>query len=517
MSAATDATVPALREMTISHRSIKVRLLLTCWFVFMLHFATDVAREHYLVLSIADEHSFRLDSYVGLHNDIFVTPDHGAHHGANPGASMIAALPYVMVKPLVDMAVDRTMERRARTAEPVFNDDRPARVEFFKKAWARGLDIKFGLVGFVTLALVMAPLTALSAVFIYDAFILVGFSRRLSLALGLLYAFGTPVFFRAAYLNQNLMVGIFAFIAFMLLWRPDGQGRLGPAQRRVAAGFLGGLALLSDYSGGLALGLLGCYALVKAYGGSGAKGALKGAALFTAGAIGPILMLWFYQFESFGHPFYPPQHFMPPQTGSDVGYQGVFWPSGELLWLLLFSPQFGLFVASPFLLLSLASPFMRRFVVPARETVFMLIFFVAYALFFSTIEYTKIQWITGIRYMVPTIPFLFVLTAAVLTRLPRPLAFAIAGLALFESWAMSMVRRVDVPAEGIMSNITKLFEEGFQLPWLNTLSRAGLDHGWLTSPSTFFVIGALLIYCVWKVRLPWDSIAVRDLKGERGV
>jgi len=500
--------------MTLSNRSIKVRLFLTCWLVFMLHFATDVAREHYLVLAIADEHSFRLDGYVGLHNDIFVTPDNGAHHGANPGASMLAAVPYMLAKPAVDAVVDWTKERRDGGAEPVFNDDRPVRAEFYRKAWQRGLDIKFGLVGLITLAFCMAPLTALSAVFMYDAFTLVGFSRRLSLALGMLYAFGTPVFFRTAYLNQNLMVGVFAFIAFMLLWRPGGRGAGGESLKYLAAGFLGGLAVLSDYSGLVALALLGCYALLRGFESSRVPGAVRGALLLTAGSIGPILMLWFYQYESFGHPFYPPQHFMPPQVGSETGYQGVSWPSAELLRLLLFSPQFGLFVASPFLMLGLAAPFLKRLAVPVRETVFMLLFFAGYALFFSSIEYTRIQWITGIRYIVPAVPFLFVLTAAVLVRLPRPLAYAIAGLAVFESWAMSMVRRVDAPSEWIISNFTRLFDEGFQLPWLNTLSRAGIDLGWLTSPLPYFIVSAALIYCVWRVRLPAErAVTGRSAEG----
>ena len=69
-------------------RALQVRLFLTCWLIFVLHFATNFVREHYLVLSIVDDASFRLDEYVDLHVDIFETPDHGAHHGANPGASI---------------------------------------------------------------------------------------------------------------------------------------------------------------------------------------------------------------------------------------------------------------------------------------------------------------------------------------------------------------------------------------------------------------------------------------------
>src|SRR5262245_41237660 len=92
----------------MSHRSIQVRLFLTCWLVYVMHFATDFVREHYLVLTIVEHASFRLDEYAGLHVDIFETPDHGAHHGANPGVSMMATPPYFIFKPAIDAIVNVT-------------------------------------------------------------------------------------------------------------------------------------------------------------------------------------------------------------------------------------------------------------------------------------------------------------------------------------------------------------------------------------------------------------------------
>ena len=100
-------TIPGLRW----------RLFLTCWVLYTLHFATDFAREHYLVMSIVDDHSFALDKYYGLHVDIFQNPPEapvqGAHHGANPGISMIAAVPYALLKPAVDLVVNRSLQARA--------------------------------------------------------------------------------------------------------------------------------------------------------------------------------------------------------------------------------------------------------------------------------------------------------------------------------------------------------------------------------------------------------------------
>ncbi|MFQ5771595.1 MAG: hypothetical protein ACE5HX_13740 [bacterium] len=516
-----------MSDVHVSLKAIKIRLFLTCWLVFVLHFATDFVREHYLVLSIVDDFSFRLDKYVGLHNDIFETPNHGAHHGANPGASMIAAIPYIFFKPIVDGVVNYTkkvsLPEQKDTA--TYKDHRPARVRFYKKVREQGLDVKFGLVGFVTMAFCMSPLSALSVVVMYQVLGHLGLSNRLSLWMSLLYAFGTPIFFRTGYLNQNLMVGVFGFFAFILLWqlREDSRpacvahvaaGRWKIWQRFGAAGFLGGLALLCDYSGVIVLFMLGGYGLLRRMDSVSFRHALKDSLWYIVGAIGPIILLLFYQWRSFGHPFYPGQHYMPSIQVIDIGYRGFGWPSGELLWMLLFDPRFGLFIASPILLLAFFAPILTRFrknIVPMREMLFVLIFFMTFLLFFGGVQYTKLQWVTGIRYLVPVIPFIFLLTVAGLIRMPRIVAYVFAILAFAQSWSMSMVRSVGVPGEGVMNSITKVFLEGFQLPWLNTLYKMTSQYfpfleGRGLSPLPLFVLWGFIIYGIWRIKSPWAKL-----------
>ena len=75
--------------------------------------------------------------------------------------------------------------------------------------------MKFGLAAAVMQGLLMEPLSALSAVVM--VYILGSLtSARAALFLSLLYAFATPVFYRTAQLNQNLLVSHFAFFAFAL-------------------------------------------------------------------------------------------------------------------------------------------------------------------------------------------------------------------------------------------------------------------------------------------------------------
>jgi hypothetical protein len=143
-------------------------LFLTCWLIFCLHFATDFVREHFLVLSIVEDFSFRLDKYMGLHNDIFMTPNHGAHHGANPGASMIAAIPCFIFKPVTNY-LERNLAFNVKhhggeNSTPEYKDNRPARTKFYKQVREKGLDIKFGLIGGIAMVFCMAPLSALGAV-----------------------------------------------------------------------------------------------------------------------------------------------------------------------------------------------------------------------------------------------------------------------------------------------------------------------------------------------------------------
>jgi hypothetical protein len=497
-----------------SLHAVRVRLFVTCWLIFVLHFATDFVREHYLVLSMVDDRSFRLDKYVGLHNDIFVTPHHGAHHGANPGASMLAAIPYVVLKPLIDrVARFMTVRESGAEADAIYDDNRPARVRFYKQVRARGLDVKFGLVSFVTMAFCMALFSAASAVFMFSALNHLGLSTLAALGLAFLYAFGTPVFFRTGYLNQNLLVGVLGFIAFTVLWQQRGN----PGQKmwpQLVAGVLAGLAVLCDYSGVVVLLLLGGYGLLAGRGPTSFKSLAKNALGYAGGAIGPLALLWFYQWSSFGHAFYPPQHFMPPQIYSDTGHQGIWWPSRELLSMMLFDPGFGLFVAAPILLLAFVAPVLSwwgRNIVPARETLFIVLLFSAFVLFFSTVEYTRLQWVTGIRYMVPVIPFLFVLVAAVLVQLPRTASYAVAVLAIMQTWATSMVRSVGVPGETVLTSLERVLREGIQLPWLTTLEKMGRQHPLLAehrrlSLLFFFVLWTVVIYGVWQVRLPWKSL-----------
>lgn len=508
----------------LSAGSIRWRLFLTCWMVYVLHFATDFVREHYLVMAIAEDQSFALDKYLGMHVDIFQNPPNatrgGAHHGANPGISMVAAVPYFLMRPAVDAVVRRSLAGRDHAdSTVVYKDNRWRRVEFYGKIRRLGLDVRFGLVGAITQVFCMAPLGALSVVIIFQLLLLLGLRSAESVWLALLYAFGTPVFFRVAFLNQNMAIGIFSILAFYLLWDPGDRLKLSVPVRFFAAGFLGAFCLTSDYSGGLALGLLGLYGWVRRHDTvSWGRGFLD-SFWYVGGAIIPVFLLLYYQWSSFGDWLHPPQHWMPPVEWVDIGYQGVGGPSLDLFRLLLLEPRYGLFIAAPVLILGLAAPWLNRrgtSFLPLRETLFCLGYTFVFVAFFSMVQYTRLQWVTGIRYLAPVFPFLFLPAAAVLLRLPRALAVGLSALSVLVVWCTAMVRSQGT----VLDNVQHVFIEGLQLPWLTVVGKLSAQYvPWLrgeVSALPLFLLLAVAVYLVWAVRAPWGPLGENLPEGEFG-
>src|SRR6185295_14838895 len=133
---------------------------------------------------------------------LFEKPGYGWHINSNPGASLLAAVPYAVFHPIVNRIVDRVNEMRSagiasgKLQPPRYDSPWPMAQQFFQESWRRGLDVKFGLAALITQVFCMAPLSALGVAAMF--LLLQRFtSQRTALWMALLYAFGTPVFFRA--------------------------------------------------------------------------------------------------------------------------------------------------------------------------------------------------------------------------------------------------------------------------------------------------------------------------------
>ena len=482
----------------LSVRAVAVRLFLTCWLVYSIHLATNSVREIYPALSLGDHFSFRVDEYAGMHPDLFEKQGFGWHINSNPGASMLAAVPYALARPLVDKVVAQVnRQRKASQAEPpVYDSPWPMAREFFRQAWLRGLDVKLGLAAVIMQTLCMAPISAAGVVGMFFLLRRLFGSDSAALWLSVLYAFGTPVFFRAGYLNHNMILGHIVFLGFVILClsSPDLPA---PA---FGAGVAGGLAMLLDYSGIVPLIGLFAFAVLRNY-----RGAFRSAASYALGAAGPIALLWFYQWRSFGNPFLPAQRWMPPVQFHDVGYQGFGWIQADLLWANLFDYRFGLFTSAPVLLLALLGPWLARRgrALPARTLGFCLALAAGFWLFASAVSYAHLQFNTGVRYLAPAVPFVFVPACVVLLRLPRRLAYLLSACAVFQGWSMAMYRDVE-RGLGVLDPLVRVLTGGFTVPVLTVLSRMGAQYGDYfksgVSPLPLFLFVGAILYGLWSPR-----------------
>ena len=475
--------------------TVAVRLFFTCWLVYALHLATNTVREIYLSLSIADHLSFRVDEYAGLHPDLFETPGRGWHINSNPGASMVGAIPYAVFRPLTDYVVARVNHSRATSGQqpPEYESPWPMAREFFQNSWRRGYDIKFGLAAILTQTLAMAPLSALGAVAMFLLLRGICATGQQALWMALLYAFGTPVFFRTGFLNQNMLVANAAVLGLLAVW---GAAEDPKARRRwMLAGLAGATAVLMDYSGVIVLAGLGLWAVIEAR-------SLRPAAPYVLGAVGPLLLLCFYQWQSFGHPLYPAQHWMPKVAWVEEGYKGVGLPQLEMLRANAFDLRYGLFTSCPLLLTGLLAPLWIR--KDRGRTLGLIAVAAGLWLFASSVHYSKLQFNTGVRYLVPAIPFLFLPAAMVITKLPAYAAYFLGLLAVAQAWPMAMYRDVE-RGLGVMEPLLHVYLGGFQLPLLTVLSRMKgifgqyFEHG--VSPAPLLVLAGCILYGIWSPRL----------------
>lgn len=519
--AADKSTLRPPRPWILPPRSIATRLFLTCWIVYSVHVATNAVREVFPAITLADHFSFRIDEYAHMHSDFFEMPGRGWYIDGNPGVSMIAAVPYSFCAPIVNRivaAVNRSRAASGLKEPPQYNSPWPMAREFYAEAWRRGLDVKIGLAAILMQALCMAPASALGVVAMFWLLRRLFGSDRAGFWLSLLYAFGTPVFFRAGILNHNMMMGHLAFIGFLAMWNPGSDTKWPRSVRFLAGGFAGGLSVLLDYSGAVMLAVFFCYAAMKASKSRAPRAVTRTLWWFCLGAAPPILLLWFYQWRSFGNFILPVEHWMPLLPGQDMhaGYQGFTLPRLHLVWLLLADYRFGLFVTCPLLLLAVASPWVRnrnrlwREAAPALEFATMLLLCAGFVAFFGGWNSVVIQYTFGLRYLAPILPFLFVPAAMVMMRLPRRLAFALAVVAVAQAWSMAMYRDVE-RGFGVLDTVLHVFIGGFQLPALTVFSRMGQAYGDYAaggvSPLPVFAVVAALLFVIW-----WrPSIAAREL------
>lgn len=492
--------------MTGSHasrwRGAGSRLVLSVWLVYALFATTNVARETYLALSLAERGSIRVDEYLGLHSDLFEIPGRGGYINNNPGASVAGAVPLVVARPVLAALFAWKPALVAPKPPAAYDDPRPNRSKFMNAARARGLDIKLGLVALITGVGAMAPLGALAAWLLYGYLRHRGHDERNAVGWALLYAFGTPLLFRSAFLNQNALLAhvmLGAWIA-MTGWRPRAPDTPVPISAMALAGLLLGFGLLTDYSAAPLLIVFGLWSMAAGWHGGGARGAMVGGAAFTAGALPMIALLLGYQQLAFGAPWFPAQRYMPATEYSVIGWNGFFVPTRELLLGNLFDGRYGLFAFCPLLVVGLAAGLTpavaRRRYGPAGWAFATC---VALYIFSSANQFANLQWNTGVRYLVPIVPLLFLLAIPVLDRLPRVARWLLVASSLLISLVVSMTR------ESVPDALALVAQSGPTLPVFLVLEKMASGYPALQF-GVWGPLGALTVATVCLVAVWWPEL-----------
>jgi hypothetical protein len=101
-----------------------------------------------------------------------------------------------------------------------------------------------------------------------------------------------------------------------------------------------------------------------------------------------------------------------------------------------------------------------------------------------------------VRHIVPVVPFLFLLVANVLMKMPRVVAALIGVFATYWSWCLVMYRDVE-QGLGVFESLKHITLEGFRLPWLTTLERMGFVNEASVIP--LLLLCGAMIWMLWSV------------------
>ncbi len=514
--------------------TVQGRLFLICVLVYSAFFTTNVVREHYPAFSLIDHGNFRVDEYLGFHSDIFQHSDGHSYIDSNVLTSVFAAVPLLVFDPVLD-ALERHSKAKLREqggqADTTYDTKYKNRREMFRKVKLAGKDLRFGAATAITSVFLTAPIAALCVVLLYGFLRGRAVPEPRAVALSLLFAFGSPIFYRAAHLNQNLLLMAATFGAFLLLYQAPGVPYDPSVKCRAWAGVLLGLTFAFDYSGAVPAGVVGAYYVVSRIREAGFMRGVKGSIPLVLGTVPGVAFLLWSQWAEFGNPFTPAQFVMKAAHYTNEGVRGMAAPSLEIFTKNLVSPGWGVYTFAPVLLVGLVPMIGKpdaQLVVPHRERWLFIVLIALFLVFCAMNRYSLMQFNTGCRYLVVLVPFMFLQACDTLAHVsPRALRI-ITVLAVLHSLVMCMTREVNnsertlrerAEAAGVHEyqlpdywsviltqtpipvGYRRIADEGIQLPWLTVLSQTSkstrLKGPVLPSLILLFVFG--ICVAIWQL------------------
>ncbi|MCU0493942.1 MAG: hypothetical protein MUD01_20320 [Chloroflexaceae bacterium] len=282
----------------------------------------------------------------------------------------------------------------------------------------------------VSVAVVALP-SALLAVLLYALLVRLIGSRPWAVALALLYGLGTMAFPFATMFFGHQTATFFVFAAFYLLFQARTESPT--TWRLLLAGTLGGLAVITEYQVVLIVALLFLYAasFVRPWPKLG---------WYVLGGLPWAVLLLAFNYVTLGHPLRFAYQYVsnPDFAGMKEGIFGITIPQWNSFVQIMFSSQGLLFQSLFFVLLPLGAWLMWRGGQWRRELVLCLTIGVLFILWNSAYYLPLGGGTPGPRFLIPSLPFLMLPLAFVVT-LARPWAWPVrAALLLTGTWSIAI-------------------------------------------------------------------------------
>jgi hypothetical protein len=345
-----------------------------------------------LTLAIVDHGSLSIDPYFGNTGDYAKFEGHYYSDKA-PGPSFLGVPVYAAFRPLLQSTPMQAILLRVSQTSAFQNTLNEAgsgllieKIEYF---------VALMVVTFFTISL---P-SAVMGLFLYDFLDLVGLQRAWRLIVVLAYALGTNTFSFSSVFFSHQLAAFCLFTAFYLAFRI--HHKLNHPAWSIAAGFLLGLAVISEYPAALialAVFIYMIYVLRKS----------TWTAAFIAAGVPPGALMMAYNWAIYHTPL--PVGYEYSELYTDVhstGFLSITYPQLSALWGLTFGSFRGLFFSAPILLLGLAGFWLWIKNGKNRpEAIVSAWAFLSMLLFYGSSIMWNGGYSVGPRYLVPMQPFL---------------------------------------------------------------------------------------------------------------
>ena len=459
-------------------KSKEFKIFLTVWLVYVFYFS-DIGGAYAdsaaaLTVSIVDYHTLSIDAYKNhsnAHN--FAYYKGKFYSGVAPGTSFLAAPIYAIFKSLTRISY------RFGYSPPIVN-----------------------LVAAVALSAIFlsAVASALTAVLLFKLLEHFTKNKKKRLFLTFVFSFGTLFFIYSTQYEPVVIATFFSFSSFYLLFKVKHK-EMG-YNALFLAGFLCAAAISMHYLQIVIFAALSIYFLSFSMN-------LKKLFLYGSGALIPIVLLMSYHYYVFDSPFKTGYHYLYnvhliKSLPSDYATKLVF-PTSNSIFGLSFSPFRGIFFYMPITLLSLYGIYwnFRRNSKYISDIFFCCFIFISSFLFISALGDWWGGCSFGPRYLMPVLPFIFVIIGSAIDYLKVAFAYILGLLSVFINYLPIIYGRECRTYNDILNvYIPSIMKEGFSryLP-LTMLSKylikippyaIGLFH-----ILGLFILG-FFMYLLWK-------------------